>query len=250
MPPSPKTPDEIVASYKNEIIMANYGMTKTAGGVTSTAFYRKTYSNSQFAYCIFASKPIVDKVAELEPHRRHFFMDGTFRVVPYGDFSQLLVIHAAFFEKTFPFVYVLMTRKTEKAYTHVLRCIEDEICPLNPSSFMTDYEVAMRNALGSMYPQAKLYGCWFHFCQGVKRHASQIGGFMLAARSNNKAAKAYYELLCLPLLPAEYIQNAFNLIRMENQNQHGETFEQFVDYYERQWLKKVCTFAYTHTISI
>lgn len=222
MPPSPKTPAEIVAAYEIENIMKNYGMTAAAGGVEATAFYRKTYSNPQFAYCIFASEYIAERVAELEPNRRHFFMDGTFRVVPYGDFSQLLVIHAAFFDKTIPFIYVLMTRKTQAAYTHLFRCIDDEILPLNPSSFMTDYEVAMRNALGTVYPEAQMYGCWFHFCQAVKRHASQIGGFLVAARSNNESAEIYYDLLCLPLLPPQYIINVFNLIKMESKNKHGD----------------------------
>lgn len=210
MPPSPKTAADIVAAYQNQNILSNYGMAVAAGGVEASLFYRKTYSEAQFAYCIFASQYIADRVAELEPARRHFFMDATFRVVPYGDFSQLLVIHASFFEKTIPFIYVLMTRKTEATYTHLFKCIEAEILALNAFSFMTDYEVAMRNALGIVYFDAKLFSCWFHFCQSVKRHGSQIDGFMLAARSNTKSAKLYYELLCLPLLPPEHIMNVFS----------------------------------------
>lgn len=79
--------------------MTTYGMTVNAGGVESSAFYRKVYSEPQFAYCVFASESIINRVAELPDERRHFHMDATFRVVPYGEFNQLLVIYASFFEK-------------------------------------------------------------------------------------------------------------------------------------------------------
>lgn len=79
--------------------MATYGMSINGGGIESTPFYRKEHSEKGFAYCIFASQSIINRVVELPQDRRHFFMDGTFRVVPYGEFKQLLVIHISFFEK-------------------------------------------------------------------------------------------------------------------------------------------------------
>lgn len=134
-----------------------------------------------------------------------------------------------------------MSRKTEQAYTHLFQCINAEIIDLQPTSFMTDYEVAMRNALRHVYPDAQMFSCWFHFCQAVKRHGSQIGGFLLAARSNTESSKIYYQLLCLPLLPPEHIVNVFKMIKMEAKAVHGHLFDTFLDYYERQWIKKVNT---------
>lgn len=248
MPKSPKSPAEIVAAYENQTIKENYGMTLAGGGVEPSAFYRKTFANEKFAYCIFASQFICDKVAELDEDRRHFLMDGTFRVVPYGDFKQLLVMHATFFDKTIPFIYALMSQKTEEAYTHLLQYIESEIISLRPTSFMTDYEEAMRNAIRKTYPGTQLYGCWFHFCQAVKRHGSQLrSGFMVAMRNNAESAKLYYELLCLPLLPHQYIINVFNIIKQEARFNHGKLFDEFIDYYERQWLFKKVTHTRAHT---
>lgn len=99
MPPSPKTVAEILAAYENKDILDAYGSTINAGDLPSTVFYRKLHSETQFAYCIFASQAIVDRINELPKDRRHFFMDATFRVVPYGEFNQLLVIHVSFLEK-------------------------------------------------------------------------------------------------------------------------------------------------------
>lgn len=99
MPPPPKTFAEIVAAYENAKIMETYGSTIQFGDVPSTPFYRKLYSERQFAYCVFASQGIIDHMNTLPSERRDFFMDGTFRVVPYGAFNQLLVVHVAFLEK-------------------------------------------------------------------------------------------------------------------------------------------------------
>lgn len=181
-------------------------------------------------------------------------MDGTFRVVPYGAFNQLLVIHATFFEKPIPFIYALMSHKTEKAYIHLMNYIESDIISLRPTTFMTDYEEAMRNAIRKTYPDTQLYGCWFHFCQAVKRHGSQLrSGFMLTMRNDIDSAKLYYELLSLPLLPPQYILNVFNLIKQEAKSKFGKLFDEFIHYYERQWLFKKVTHTRTipyHFISI
>lgn len=99
MPNSPKTPEEIVAAYQNDAIMKEYGMTVATGDAESAAFYRKVVSESRFAYCIFASSSIIEHIGTLPMDKRHYLMDATFHVVPYGDFSQLLVIHATFIDK-------------------------------------------------------------------------------------------------------------------------------------------------------
>lgn len=99
MPSSPQTSAEVASAFENEVIMHTFGMTVPSGGVPANAFYRTVFSNTNFAYCVFASQPIINRVAEMPQERRHYFMDGTFRVVPFGSFNQLLVIHASFFEK-------------------------------------------------------------------------------------------------------------------------------------------------------
>lgn len=107
MPNSPKTAAEIIAAYANSSIMTEYGMSAASGGVDSTAFFRKVVTENQFAYCIFASQAIIDQVATLPPENRHYSMDATFRVVPYGDFNQLLVIHATFIDKVHIIIIII-----------------------------------------------------------------------------------------------------------------------------------------------
>lgn len=59
-----------------------------------------------------------------------------------------------------------MSKKTKIAYTDVLQAIKNEIAPdLKFSSIIGDYELALRSAIETVYPEVKLLGCWFHFNQ-------------------------------------------------------------------------------------
>lgn len=132
-----------------------------------------------------------------------------------------------------------MSRKTEECYAHVLRFIEEKVFALHPSKMITDYELAMRNALKKQYPEAKFVLCWFHFSQAVKRNACKITGFINFIRSNDHAEKVYYHLMSLPLLPAEYIKPMFGRLKSIALEVDRRKFARFIHYYERQWIEKV-----------
>lgn len=62
-------------------------------------FFRKVHVSDEFAYAVFASQNIVELIMKYIPeHRRKYLMDATFRIVPYGEFKQLLVIHIEYIE--------------------------------------------------------------------------------------------------------------------------------------------------------
>ncbi|KAL7723627.1 hypothetical protein ACLKA6_003098 [Drosophila palustris] len=84
-------------------------------------------------------------------------MDATFKICPLGQFYQLLIIYVAFCDQAIPFIYVIMSRKSEKGYVHLFQTLK-EIFPLNGNSVMTDFETAMRNAIRNVYPNLKSGG--------------------------------------------------------------------------------------------
>lgn len=53
-----------------------------------------------------------------------------------------------------------MTKKTSESYKALLQYIKDNIFDLEPSTFISDYEEALRSAVKSVYPKANLIGCW------------------------------------------------------------------------------------------
>lgn len=138
--------------------------------------------------------------------------------------------------QTIPFIYVLMSRKTERCYTHIFQSLRDSF-PLNGKSIMTDFETAMRNALRNVYPNIELNTCWFHFCQAAKRKASQLQNFSNAVKTNEEIKSAYYKLLALPLLPANDIIPTFQVVK--SQVTGLPVVKDFFNYFEKQWLKKV-----------
>lgn len=147
--------------------------------------------------------------------------------------------------QTFPFAFVLMSNKKQKAYEHVLQYIDSNIFKFDAKSFTTDFEKSMRNAILSVFPHTKIKGCWFHFCQAVRRKASKIKQLSRFLQTSTEAKRIFQKILVLPLLKDVAIEEAFNICKMEayanplfattNEN----VFEPLFKYFEVQWLKKV-----------
>lgn len=91
------TCEEIIEAYQNEHVMANYGKTlqnqTDEDALPSTKFFKKAYQCKRFSYVVFASQNIIDSMERIEPKKRKFLLDATFKVCPYGIYNQLLVIH-------------------------------------------------------------------------------------------------------------------------------------------------------------
>lgn len=107
-----------------------------------------------------------------------------------------------------------MSHRSQKAYEDIFIFINENVFQMTTSqSFTTDYELALRNALKKLYPNAAMWTCLFHFTQAVKRHASQTPGLVDLIRTDPKVASIYYRLQCLPLLPPKYITGEFKRLR-------------------------------------
>lgn len=97
LPKSPITCEEIIEVYRKESVMANYGMSlqneTDADALPSLEFYKTAYKCKGFSYVVFASQNMVNSIKQIRTNKRKFLMDATFKVCPYGSYSQLLVIH-------------------------------------------------------------------------------------------------------------------------------------------------------------
>lgn len=155
----------------------------------------------------------------------------------------MALIHIYF--QTFPFVFALMSNKKQKAYEHLLQFIDSNIFKFEAKSFTTDFEKSMRNAILSVFPQARLKGCWFHFCQAVRRKASKLKELTKFIRNSTEARRIFQKLLVLPLLKADVITEAFNICKTEAYSnplfilKPENVFEPLFDYFELQWITKV-----------
>lgn len=85
----------ILTAYEDENFMKMYGKSNSG-----KPFFRCGYSCEQFSYCVFASEEIINEYQTAIPvERRHFLMDATFKICPFGNFTQILIIYVAYLEK-------------------------------------------------------------------------------------------------------------------------------------------------------
>lgn len=134
-----------------------------------------------------------------------------------------------------------MTKKTTEAYVALFEFISSKVFPLNPKTFMMDFEQAPRKAILDLYPNCEVSGCLFHYKQAIRKRAKRISGFFDALNGDLKANKLYHKFLVLPHLPADKIIEAFTIIKTECQ-QFGELFTEFLKYFESQWVVIVSYF--------
>lgn len=131
-----------------------------------------------------------------------------------------------------------MTRKTQKAYEHALRYVNENIFPLKCEAIITDYEIAMRQAIKNVVPGIKLLGCWFHFAQAIRRKVASLSELFEIVRKDPTIRSIYYKFICLALLPHEKIHKAFNELALEALRS-TKAFTPFVKYFQNQWLMRV-----------
>ena len=104
---------------------------------------------------------------------------------------------------------------------------------------MCDYEMAMRKAISSVWPVARLSGCWFHYCQALRRKKASLSKLNAFISKNIVAEITFKLFLKLPLLPAEKLQAGFDqIVGFQEENGILEYFKYFNSYFERIWIKR------------
>lgn len=194
LPPRPISVREICEAFDKRAVFDSYGSTLQTVDLNGQtlesrySFFDGAVDKGDHAFCVFSSKVTLQLIdCEIPIDKRHILMDATFRTVPIEPFTQLLILYVKKQKKVFPFAYILMNRKTMKAYKSVFKFIHENIINLSDVvSFTTDYELSMRNALRDLFPNVHRFACYFHFCQAVKRRAWQTPGIVALIRSNPK----------------------------------------------------------------
>lgn len=89
----------------------------------------------------------------------HWFMDGTFKVVP-EVFFQLYTIHVLMADNVLPCVYALLPNKQCSTYRQLFQKMLHLEPALSPQSVMVDYERGAINAFSEVFPDAHVQGCF------------------------------------------------------------------------------------------
>lgn len=91
-PESPKNIKEIIDYFVHQSIASTIAQTQRNSNEQTTPFFKHAFECKDYSYCLFASDDIIEIIGTIRPDKRMLFCDGTFYVVPYGDFKQLLIL--------------------------------------------------------------------------------------------------------------------------------------------------------------
>lgn len=132
-----------------------------------------------------------------------------------------------------------MHSKRKEAYVEVLRRIKQELPGLTIPAYMGDYDRAMRDAVAAEFPEARIYGCWFHFSQALTKYASRPHvGLAKAIKIRGPIRRRFLPFTSLALLPPGEIPAVFEELAQQA-IQVDQRFVQFVNYIRSFWLGEI-----------
>jgi MULE transposase domain len=160
---------------------------------------------------IYLSPTFASKLQRCE----RLFIDGTFKTCP-KPFVQLVTIHGQYGNRILPFAFCMLRSKENALYCEMLKQIKTNVhritgLPLDPESFVCDFEVSLINALHAEFPNSAVRGCYFHFCQSLWRKVQELG-LTTAYRQNRSVKKVIRKLMSIGYLPLAVVRNTFNMI--------------------------------------
>lgn len=128
-----------------------------------------------------------------------------------------------------------MSKRTIEAYENVFHYINDHLIPLRGQAIIIDLEKAMRraliNVLDSIDSIMAILGCWFHFCQALRRYLAKMPALYKKVNSDEIYRNIFRQFQCLPLLPLHHIESSFRDLCIEALRLDKDLFAIFVDYF-------------------
>ncbi|XP_043276879.1 uncharacterized protein [Venturia canescens] len=164
-------------------------------------------------------------------------IDGTFCSRPQvAGVYQLLTVMGIKLNHGFPFVWVVMTKKTQVAYVACLRYIKEHVLPANNIVLaMSDFERGLRNAITEIFPGVHSMGCNTHHDRALYGKAKALG-LQNFLRTNEEAKMYFKKVLALAYLPAHLIGTKFRDLKNRLSDAVKRRLRSFNDYYARYWL--------------
>lgn len=194
---------------------------------------------------VFATRRNIELLAKSEI----WFLDGTFKVCP-EIFTQIFTVMGlvkragqdpedADEAVALPLVFALLSSKEQIMYGAVLRAVASaahdfRIDGCSPQKIMTDFEKAIINASITVFPGVQVSCCMFHLGQTLYRKIQTEG---LQESYNNHEDRQLklqtHMLLALAFVPPPDVNQCFNDLRNEVQDELLGLMDYFDEYYIR-----------------
>ncbi|KRZ02936.1 hypothetical protein T11_1088 [Trichinella zimbabwensis] len=137
--------------------------------------------------------------------------------------------------KLLPVVYYLTVKKDLPTYSWIFEVLHSKAeelgIQLDPAKFVCDFETALIPAIQGNFPNTRVQGCFFHFCQGVLWQVGRLG-LRTDYINNQKIRKKVKMLMPLAFLPTNLVPAGFEILNVGTSSQVEALFE----YFQREWL--------------
>ena len=122
-----------------------------------------------------------------------------------GTGSRVIVLNdARIDDQMYPFVFVLLSGKTQAVYTQLLTKLKTSMADLQlqlaPTTIFMDFETTAQNAARAVFPGINVNGCFFHYTQAIWRK-TQHTGLQVTDRNNDDIRQLVRRATVLPLVP-------------------------------------------------
>ena len=174
-----------------------------------------------------------ERTLNLIKDSQHWFMDGTFKVVP-ELFFQLYTVQALVTGSIVPCLYVLLPNKTQITYCRLFEEIKVLQPQVHPTTITTDFERAAINAATECFANVEIHGCFFHLAQNIFRKVQSVG---LQDRYQNDEdfALSIRMIAALAFVPSEKVIESFKTL----QESLSEEFATVMDYFEDNYIGRL-----------
>ena len=178
------------------------------------------------------------QLARLSEHSE-WYLDGTFWCAPKGFYQ--LVNFLVFCEKLQKYVCLAQLLLTSKKLEEYVLGIQNLVLSANllgiklsPKYLMCDFELALRQALALIFPNAKVLGCEFHFVKALWRKAGTLG--LKKKERIIKTSSVISFFVILAHMNVEERENHFNELK-DIYEGSDDLYKQFLKYFADSWLK-------------
>jgi hypothetical protein len=112
-------------------------------------------------------------------------------------------------------------------------------CNIVPEKVSCDFEHAMRKGIRSTWKKAKVNGCFYHYCQAVRRKKASFPDLSKLIKKNKSAEKSFRMMLRIPLLPADRMKTGLDaLFGFQKKHRLFRRFGKLNLYFVKQWHGK------------
>ena len=137
---------------------------------------------------------------------------------------------------------ILLTGKSKEHYDFAFNSIKNIVSnytirniPYSPKKFMIDKEDAICSSIKTIWPNAEIKLCYFHFGQTILKRVNN-NYFKNLIRNNPSIEKIIYGSKALVLIPPEVVIPIWEKLKKKNITIADPFLNEYVQYFDKEWI--------------